>query len=176
MLPLWNTGLYNDSRWDDAQMFGKLGETAPWDIREQVAASEGGAISTERFKIDREFDVQELFNDQQTGSLISIAFNEFGHILAGRADGPLLLIYDSNDDGAPDKVKTYCDKVKNCQGVLALNGDVYVTASGPDGEALYRLSDTDRDGTLENVKALITFSGVGGEHGCLLYTSPSPRD
>ena len=170
VLPLWNTGLYNDSRWDDAQMFGKLGETAPWDIREQVAASEGGAISTERFKIDREFDVQELFNDQQTGSLISVAFNEFGHILAGRADGPLLLIYDSNDDGAPDKVKTYCDKVKNCQGVLALNGDVYVTASGPDGEALYRLSDTDRDGTLENVKALITFSGVGGEHGAHAVT------
>lgn len=169
VLPLWNTGLYNDSRWDDAQMFGKLGETPPWDIREQVAENEA-TISTERFKIDREFDVQELLNDEQTGSLISVAFNEFGHILAGRADGPLLLIFDSNEDGTPDKVKTYCDKVKNCQGILALNGNVYVTASGPDGEALYRLSDTDRDGTLEDVNALIKFSGVGGEHGAHAIT------
>ncbi len=169
VLPLWNTGLYNDSRWDGAQVFGKLGETAPWDIREQIAAEEGN-VSTERFKIDREFDVQELLDDKQTGSLISVTFNEFGHILAGRADGPLLLIYDSNDDGRPDKVKTYCDKVKNCQGVLALNGDVYVTADGPDGEALYRLSDKDRNGSLEDVKALFTFSGHGGEHGAHAVT------
>ncbi|MEO8494494.1 MAG: HEAT repeat domain-containing protein [Planctomycetota bacterium] len=171
VLPLWNTGLYNDSRWDDAQVFGKLGETAPWDIREQVTENEGaGAVSTQRFKIDKEFDVQELLDDSKTGSLISLTFNEFGHILAGRADGPLLLIYDSDDDGTPDKVKTYCDKVKNCQGVLALNGDVYVTADGPDGEALYRLSDKDRDGTLEDVKALITFGGAGGEHGAHAVT------
>ena len=169
VLPLWNTGLYNDSRWDEAQVFGKLGETAPWDIREQLAENEGG-LSTQRFKINKEFEVQELFDDEKTGSLISIAFNEFGHILAGRADGPLLLIYDSNDDGTPDKVNTYCDKVKNCQGVLALNGDVYVTAIGPDGEALYRLSDKDRDGTLEDVKALFTFSGDGGEHGAHAVT------
>ncbi|MDA1049592.1 MAG: HEAT repeat domain-containing protein [Planctomycetota bacterium] len=169
VLPLWNTGLYNDSRWDAAQVFGKLGETAPWDIREQVAANEGD-VRTERFKIDKEFDVQELLDGEKTGSLISIAFNEFGHILAGRADGPLLLIYDSNEDGTPDKVKTYCDKVKNCQGILALNGNVYVTASGPDGEALYRLSDNDRDGTLEDVKSLFTFSGAGGEHGAHAVT------
>ncbi|MCB9875634.1 MAG: HEAT repeat domain-containing protein [Planctomycetaceae bacterium] len=169
VLPLWNTALYNDSRWDDAQVFGKLGETAPWDIREQIAANEGN-ISTERFKIDKEFDVQELLDDKATGSLISLTFNEFGHILAGRADGPLLLIYDSNDDGTPDKVKTYCDKVKNCQGILALNGNVYVTASGPDGDALYRLSDVDRDGTLEDVKTLFTFSGIGGEHGAHAVT------
>ncbi|MBC8352701.1 MAG: HEAT repeat domain-containing protein [Planctomycetes bacterium] len=169
VLPLWNTALYNDSRWAQAQVFGKLGETAPWDIREQIAENEGD-VSTERFKVDKEFDVQELLDDEQTGSLISVAFNEFGHILAGRADGPLLLIYDSNDDGTPDKVKTYCDKVKNCQGVLALNGDVFVTAIGPDGEALYRLSDKDRDGTLEDVKTLFTFSGVGGEHGAHAVT------
>ncbi|MCB9926692.1 MAG: HEAT repeat domain-containing protein [Planctomycetaceae bacterium] len=109
-------------------------------------------------------------DDSKTGSLISLTFNEFGHILAGRADGPLLLIYDSDDDGVPDQVKTYCDQVKNCQGILALNGDVYVTASGPDGDALYRLSDNDRDGTLEGVKPLFTFSGMGGEHGAHAIT------
>lgn len=169
VLPLWNTALYNDSRWADAQEFGQLGETAPWDIREQVAEAEGN-VSTERFQVDKEFDVQELLDDEQTGSLISVAFNEFGHLLAGRANGPLLLIYDSDKDDVPDTVKTYCDKVKNCQGILALNGDVYVTASGPDGDALYKLSDKDRDGTLEDVTSLIKFTGIGGEHGAHAVT------
>jgi putative membrane-bound dehydrogenase-like protein len=168
VLPLWNTALYNDNRWSDAQEFGELGQTAPWDIREQVTENESD-LSTERFKIDRQFDVQELLDDKATGSLISVAFNEFGHILAGRADGPLLLLYDSNDDGQPDKVKTYCEKVKNCQGILALNGDVFVTADGPDGNALYRLSDKDRDGTLEDVKTLFAFND-GGEHGAHAVT------
>ena len=27
-LPLWNTALYNDRGWDEAQVFGTLGETA----------------------------------------------------------------------------------------------------------------------------------------------------
>ena len=79
--------------------------------------------------------------------------------------GPLLLLYDSNSDDLPDKIKVYCDAVKNCQGILALNGDVYVTADGPEGEALYRLSDRDRDGKLEDVRALITFNVEGEEHG-----------
>lgn len=164
VLPLWNTALYNDNRWPNAQVWGELGKTPPWDIRETVAEEDGGNVSTERFKIAREFSVDEILTGDQTGSLLSITFNEFGHILAGRSEGPLLLIYDSDEDGTPDKVKTYCDKVKHCQGILALNGEVYVTAQGPDGDALYRLSDQDRDGKLEDVKPLITFQGTPGEH------------
>lgn len=162
-LALWNTNLYNDSRWPAAQVWGELGRTPPWDIREAVAEEESHA-STERFKIARDFQVDELLSADATGSLLSMTFNEFGHILAGRSEGPLLLIYDSNDDGVPDKVKTYCDEVKNCQGILALNGDIFVTAQGPEGEALYRLTDRDRDGKLEEVNALIKFKGTSGEH------------
>lgn len=164
VLPLWNTALYNDSRWPDSQVWGELGRTPPWDVREAVAANESDA-STERFKIDREFQVDELLTGDKTGSLLSMTFNEFGHMLVGRSEGPLLLIYDSDEDGAIDKVKTYCDAVKNCQGILALNGNVFVTAEGPDGDALYRLSDKDRDGRLEDITALIKFEGTPGEHG-----------
>ena len=60
------------------------------------------------------------------------ARNEFGHIIASKENGPLYLLYDSNRDRTPDLVKVYCDKVKNCQGILALNGDVFVTGEGPD--------------------------------------------
>ena len=54
-----------------------------------------------------------------------------------------MLVSDSNNDKIPDKVSTYCDKVKSCQGILALNGEVFVTGDGPDGNALYRVGKTD---------------------------------
>ena len=62
-----------------------------------------------------------------------MSFNEFGHILASKEGGGLLLIYDANGDKIPERVRTYCDKVKNIQGILALNGEVFVTGDGPDG-------------------------------------------
>ena len=37
-LPLWNTALYNDRGWSNAQSFGQLTATVPWDRREDVPA------------------------------------------------------------------------------------------------------------------------------------------
>jgi putative heme-binding domain-containing protein len=76
-----------------------------------------------------------------------------------------LLIYDANGDKIPERVRNYCDKVKNIQGILPLNGEVYVTGEGPDGVALYRLADKDRDGILESVRALVKFKCEVSEHG-----------
>ena len=162
-LPLWQTALYNDRNWEDAQSFGVLGSTAPWDRREDVPAEQ--VARSERFTIDSQFEVQQVMAGEQLGSLITMTFNEFGHILAAKEGGGLLLIYDANNDKIPEKVRTYCDKVENIQGILALNGDVFVTGEGPDGFALYRLSDKDRDGILENVRTLVKFKCSVGEHG-----------
>lgn len=162
-LPLWNSTSYNDNRWSRAQVFGRLGDTAPWDIEEGVASED--RHKAERFTISDEFAVERVIDPDDTGSLIAMAFNEFGDIIASREGGPLLLIYDSQNDGLPDAVRVYCDQVKNVQGILALNGKVFVTAEGPDGPALYRLADTDRDGTLDEIKTLLKFKGAMGEHG-----------
>lgn len=164
-LPFWNSILYNDNRWDEAQEFGELGKTAPWDVRENVPAGDESAQAAEsrRFKVDKEFEVEQILDHDKTGSLIAMAFNEFGHILASRDGGSLMLIYDSDKDGRVDAVREYCSEVKSCQGILPLNGKVYVTADGPDGNALYALSDNDRDGKLESVKPVLKF-GRSGEH------------
>lgn len=194
-LPFWNTALYNDKAWPKSQSFGKLGETAPWDRREaaeptpaakpaervvagnnptpeatpsaptEVAAEDTQPKLADRFTVGEDFRVEKVLDGEETGSLIAMTFTEFGHILASQEGGPLLLIHDSDGDKIPDKVKTYCDKVKNCQGILSLNGDVYVTADGEEGWALYRLSDKDRDGELETVKALVKFDCTNPEHG-----------
>ncbi|MBC7856047.1 MAG: hypothetical protein IAF94_21670, partial [Pirellulaceae bacterium] len=220
-LPLWNTTIYNDRGWAKSQVFGTLGETAPWDRRDEIVAAVDTApsdetpnlapivdksqvtprgttntaktnppavnppattptakpaeefkepvaaklVKNERFEPVDEFEVQQVVTGDQTGSLIAMTFNEFGHILASKEGGPLLLIHDSDNDRIPDKVKTYCDKVKNCQGILALNGDVFVTGEGPDGPGLYRLSKLNKEGQLEEVRTLIKFKSESIEHG-----------
>jgi len=121
--------------------------------------------NSERFQIQRGFGVQRLINDEQVGSVIAMAFDEFGHVLLSQEGGPLLIVTDRDDDGVPEDVQTYCDKVESIQGILPLNGEVFVTADGPDGSALYRLIDKDRNGELETVKTIVKFSGNGGEHG-----------
>lgn len=162
-LPLWHSPLYNDRNWEPARAFGPLGATAPWDRREQVAASE--VSRGERFVIDPQFEVQRVLDGEQVGSLIAMTFNEFGHILASQEGQGLLLIYDSNGDKIPDRVRPYCDRVRNVQGILALNGEVFVTGEGPEGPGLYRLADRDHDGQLEHVRTLLRFRCSVAEHG-----------
>ena len=162
--PMWETIVFNDRLWENAASFGKLGETAPWDRDEEVAVAEQ-TEQKERFQIQKGFGVQRILSDEKTGSVLAMAFNEFGHIILSEEGGPLKLVFDKDKDGIPEKVRTYCEKVNSCQGILALNGEVFVTGEGPEGTALYRLSDKDRNGTLEEVKAIVKFKGQPGEHG-----------
>ncbi|MEZ6152500.1 MAG: hypothetical protein R3C09_20565 [Pirellulaceae bacterium] len=144
-------------------MFGILGETAPWDRREE--ASPTATSENQRFRISSEFAVQEILGDDVTGSLVNMAFNEFGHIIAAQERGPLLLLYDSDKDGMVDKKREYCDLVQGIQGILPLNGDVFVTGLGPEGNGVYRLLDKDRNGALEEAHKIVSFKGDLSEHG-----------
>ena len=114
-----------------ARSFGEFGGAAPWG--DQVTSADGS--QTKRFSVVRDFRVERVLGPQSTGSLIAMAFNEWGEILASREKGPLLLIIDKNKDGVPETTTTYCEQVTRRQGILALSGDVYVTADGPDGAA-----------------------------------------
>lgn len=162
-LLFWDTTIYNDSRWPAAQALGQLGQTPPWDRRPEVPVEE--VDRNERFRISDEFAVEQLLDDSQTGSLIAMAFNEFGQVIASREGGPLMLLTDSNNDRKIDRARVYCEEVRNCQGILPLNGEVFVTAEGPAGVGLYRLADSNRDGKLEDCKLVLKFKGDMGEHG-----------
>jgi putative heme-binding domain-containing protein len=158
-LPRWQMPKYNDNQWLSAQAFGKLGGTLPWGTEVLLPNNAG------RFKVLPKFQVEWLIEPQETGSLIGMAFNEFGQMLVSREEGALLLVSDSDRDGLLDLVTTFSDEVKNCQGILCISGKVYVTAEGPQGPALYRLTDEDHDGQCDQVEALLKFSGQAGEHG-----------
>ncbi len=159
----WASNASSDSRWKPAQVYGVLGQTAPWDRREE--ASPTATSENQRFRISSEFAVQEILGDDVTGSLVNMAFNEFGHIIAAQEQGPLLLLYDSDKDGIVDKKRDYCDLVQGIQGILPLNGDVYVTGVGPEGYGVYCLLDKDRNGALEESRKIVSLRGELSEHG-----------
>lgn len=138
-------------------------ETDPPGLSAQQVAQTKDPLD-ERFTIVPGFQIEEVA-DAKVGSLIAMTFNEFGHIIAAVEGGGLILMYDTNRDGVPDTTKPYCDLVENVQGLLALNGDVYVTGEGPDGSGFYRLMDEDRNGELEKSETLTKFKGTPGEHG-----------
>jgi len=161
----WQREDFNDSRWPRARQLGRFGNTAPWNDIAQVVARVEEQQQQARFQVDREFRVEWIVRPDDTGSVLAFAFNEFGNIIASQEKGPLLLIRDTTNDGVHDTVSTYCDKVTNCQGILPLNGEVFATGDGPDGLALYRLKDTDRDGVADDVKPIIKFKGKAVEHG-----------
>jgi putative heme-binding domain-containing protein len=129
-----------------------------------VAADKESSIG-DRFSPLAGFAVQEVVAPGSTGSLVAMTFNEAGQIIASREQGPLLLIADNDHDGTFESIGTFCDEVKNCQGMLAWDGHVFAIGNGPAGTALYRLTDADGDGKAEKVESLFKFRGGMGEHG-----------
>ncbi|HEY1600035.1 MAG TPA: HEAT repeat domain-containing protein [Pirellulales bacterium] len=157
----WEKLTFNDEDWALAQSFGELGSATPWTA--QVVAADGAQVA--RFTIAPEFRVERVLGADTTGSLIAMAFNEFGEILASQERGPLLVISDNDQDGIPETVSTYSDELQSCQGILALNGNVFAVGQGPDGPGLYRLSDENQDRKADSVKLLLKFKGDMHEHG-----------
>ncbi|MEM9413228.1 MAG: hypothetical protein AAGA30_19115, partial [Planctomycetota bacterium] len=134
-----------------------------------VASSEDSSKqeteTNERFEIDPEFDVQQVMGDNETGSLIAMALNEFGQLILSKEGGPLYLADVTKEPGQAGRIRVLCEQVSSCQGILPLNGKIYVTGKGPSGMALYLLADQNRDGYFEIEKVVVPFAGDLGEHG-----------
>ncbi|MEM9658318.1 MAG: hypothetical protein AAF961_08160 [Planctomycetota bacterium] len=155
----WTMPQFNDKDWVGAKSYGALGATLPW-ANEVVIEGQGA-----RFEIGADFEIGRLMRHDEVGSLIAMAFDAQGNILASQEGGHLLLLADNDRDGVHETVTTYCDQLENVQGILPLGTRVFAVGSGPEGPALYRLRDADRDGAAEEVTKLVGFRGSRGEHG-----------
>jgi putative heme-binding domain-containing protein len=155
----WTVPQFNDNDWVAAASYGEFGRTLPWG--NEVVIDGVGA----RFNIASEFEVERMMRDEEVGSLIAMTFDSRGNIIASQEGGHLLLLTDTDANGVHDRATTYCDKITNAQGILALGTRVFVVGDGPQGMALYRLRDTDRNGEADEVTKLIAFRGSKGEHG-----------
>lgn len=118
-----------------------------------------------QYQLEPEFKLQKILSGDQTGSIIAIAFNEFGNLVFSKEGGPLMVANLTLAPEHPERVTVLCDQVTSCQGILPLNGDVYVTGDGPSGLALYRLGDKNSNGQLTVKSTLLNFKGDLGEHG-----------
>ncbi len=121
-------------------------------------------LTAQRFTVPENFEVQQIL-DESIGSIIAMEFNEFGQLILSREGGQLLKADLSQSESGTINVKECCTSMENVQGILPLNGDLYVTGVGPQGLGLYHLSDEDRDGLYEPVSRLVSFQGQLGEHG-----------
>ena len=118
-----------------------------------------------RFEVSDGFQIQQIMTHEETGSVVAMEFNEFGKLLLSKEGGPLMIADMSQKTGKPERIRVLCDEVNTCQGILCLNGNVYVTAKGPQGLGLYRLSDRNNDGMMSIDERLLGFTGKLGEHG-----------
>ena len=121
--------------------------------------------SEQRFAIASDFKVEQVMGDDETGSVIAMAFNEFGQLILSREGGPLMVADVTKEPGDTDRIKVLCNEVNTCQGILPLNGKLFVTGKGPSGVGLYRLHDPDRDGVFKVDEMLFKFQGDLSEHG-----------
>ncbi|MBX3415296.1 MAG: HEAT repeat domain-containing protein [Pirellulales bacterium] len=156
----WEQRGFKDGDWEKAVSLGEFGRTEPWGNQVSHPGGNSG-----RFKTPPNFAVERVASPQATGGIVAMAFNERGEIIASQERGPLLIVRDADGDGVPEAVSTYCDLVKNCQGILPLNGMVFAVGSGPEGVGMYRIEDENRDGTGDKATKLLSFKGDMGEHG-----------
>ena len=155
----WTAPGFPESEWVAAANYGALGAALPWG-NEMVVAGEGT-----RFQLPDNFAVQRLLHDEDVGSLIAMAFDSQGNLLVSRERGHLQLVSDTDNNGTFDSVQIFCDKIKNTQGILSLGTRVFAVGDGPEGVALYRLQDADRDGVAEDIQSIVPIRGSRGEHG-----------
>ncbi|HEY1067847.1 MAG TPA: heme-binding protein, partial [Pirellulales bacterium] len=157
----WETAGFNDAKWLEASTLGELGQTLPWKGK---LTNDGGNLFG-RFTTPAGFKVERLLPPQTTGSLLTLAFNERGDLLAARERGPIVFFPVDPGKGLKDEVKLYSEEVTDCQGILPLNGYVYAVGKGKDGPGLYRLTDKDFNGQADECETLFRFQGEMAEHG-----------
>ena len=187
----WNLIQFDDSAWLSAASLGPIGKTLPWDAARMNAQTmpETGSSSGESprvaaaaeptnnsispsssktlekvFRTPDSIQVERIF-DGSIGSIIAMEFNEFGQLIMSQERGGLLLADLSNAKEGKITVRKYCDLIQAIQGILPLNGNLYVTGLGPQGMGLYRLSTPSPQGLLQNAELLLGFTGPPSEHG-----------
>lgn len=104
----------------------------------------------------------ELIRSAQPGedSWVSMAFDPQGRITLGKEKKGLLRLTLSGS--GDQKVEVIDDELLECRGLLYAHGSLFANANN--SKALYRLTDTNGDGTFEERKELVrTEGGVG--HG-----------
>ena len=122
----------------------------------------------EPFQVPEGFQVERLFSvpKDELGSWVCITTDPKGRLIASdQGDKGLVRITPAPLDGS---AQTLVEKIPvpltAAQGLLWAFDALYVVCNGGPGSGLYRVTDANKDDTLDTVEKLRAFDG-GGEHG-----------
>ena len=127
--------------------------------------SRSGSAGVESFWTPEGFKVEIAATPEKTGSLIAMTFDSRGRPVVSREKGPVMILEDRNHDGQYETFLTFTDKVTNCHGLCFVGNVLYAVGDGPQGTALYRITDRDGDSQGDLVEVVGRLKGRIGEHG-----------
>lgn len=173
----WNTAVkFDDAAWSKAVSVGLAGE-GPWkgqinaktlDVPVVEKAPEATQVAS--MKVKEGFKVELLHSVDMTthGSWVASCFDDKGRLVVSDQYGGLFRVTPPAIGGKAEdtKIEPIPVQLGEAQGLCWAFDSLYViTNSGKFPRGLYRVTDTDKDDTLDKVETLRLFPNQGGEHG-----------
>ncbi len=161
----WNQPGFKAGSWQSVKRVADLG-AAPWGNLFNV---QSGATPAEELKVAPGFKIELLKSaTPRDGSWVSMAVDDRGRLYVSpqnfAADGCILRL--TLDERGQIAKEDWIDlKVGAAMAMLWAFDSLYVSGQGPQGQAIYRLRDTNADGDLDKVELFKKVTGGGGEHG-----------
>ncbi|MEZ5301744.1 MAG: family 16 glycoside hydrolase [Verrucomicrobiales bacterium] len=165
----WATAAFDDSKWSEPFVHGAMGR-APWNDVFSTALAQGGIQDvSEELNALPGFRIEKLYHvpKGQQGSWVSLTADPQGRLYASDQGGKICRItpppVDADEDAEP-VVEPLDLEIGHAHGLLWAFDSLYVSVNGGRGSGLYRVTDKNGDGELDDVALLRKMDG-GGEHG-----------
>lgn len=124
------------------------------------------AFGGQRFQTPKGFTVEQVASHDLVGSVINLTFDHLGRPIVSSEGGGIRILLDENRDGIFETQKSFSEEVSTAMGLHFVGpGDLIVQSRGPDGPALYRLTDSDGDDASDTLETVMKSNGGIGEHG-----------
>jgi putative heme-binding domain-containing protein len=164
--PGWEKPGFDSSGWTNVSLVAKLG-AGPWG--NIFNAQPASATPAAEITVPRGFKVELLRSaTSREGSWVSMAIDDRGRLYIspqGKAPDGGIMRVTLTGKGQVEKVDWLKPPVTAAMGMLWAFDSLYVSGQGPDGQAIYRLRDTDGDDQLDEIKLFKKVPGGAGEHG-----------
>ena len=133
-----------------------------------AVAAEGERVATPaaELTVPEGFKVELLRSAQaQEGSWVSMTIDDKGRLYVSPQGKEKMLRITLDTQGQIEKLEPVEVPVTGAMGMLWAFNSLYVSGVGPEGQALYRIKDSDANDQLDQVTLFKKVPGGGGEHG-----------
>jgi len=173
----WNTDAsFDDKAWANSVSVAALGE-GPWagqvnakklEVLANLRPPEATAAKDIKLLDGFKAELLHSVNMQEKGSWVVCCFDDKGRLIVSDQYGKLYRVNLPAIGGKPEdtKIEEIPVELGEAQGLCWAFDSLYViTNSGKYPRGLYRVTDTNKDDTLDKVEQLRAFPNQGGEHG-----------